>query len=57
MVGDRNMTKDQFVDQWVGHAKQLYNLSLRHDSAIASIVNQVKGIAESEFDRIYELNE
>lgn len=51
--GDKEVTRESFIDQWVGHAKQFNRLASSTDSVddIQLIVRMVKKMAESEFDK------
>ncbi len=49
---DKQITREQFIQEWVNHAKQLHNLSWEAHEEIVVIVKQVESIAVIEFTRL-----
>jgi hypothetical protein len=52
IFGPKEITRQQFVEEWRDHMRQLYGLSAAHFEEFAEMVLRVEDIARSEFDRL-----
>jgi len=51
---DVSLNKDEFVERWSSHIKELHRLSLDHKEEFDTMVNRVTEIAGEVFEDIYE---
>ena len=52
--GDKEMTKEQFVNEWKQHGQQLYSISQGNTEEVYNMVRRIEQIAAERFDFILQ---